>query len=369
MNQLKTYAMYLPQFYETPENSQWWGKGYTDWVALKKAKSLSKNHYQPRIPLNNNYYDLTNPETIRWQADIARKYGVDGFCIYHYYSNGKLLMEKPKEVLLNNKDINISYFLCWANHDFRKNWFDGDRRILRKQEYGDKEDMVRHYQYLSQFFKDKRYLKINNRPTLMIYDIEGIDNYNDMMNIWGELLQRDGFDGLYVISMICKPNQISPKSNKYKYAESSMLFEPLNTRSNASNGNKGYIFLRRVRTLALRVYNDHAKHQIPEIFDYNWANKNMLNHRKDGKQYYCVFPDWDNTPRYGSRGTYFKNSSPELFYKYAKQFIKKSMDDNNEFIFINAWNEWGESAYLEPDKKFKYAYLDAFKRAKDENNL
>lgn len=369
MEELKCYAMYLPQFYETEENNQWWGKGYTDWTALKNAKPVSKRHYQPRIPLNENYYNLTDPETIKWQAETARKYGIDGFCIYHYYSNGKFLMEKPKEILLKNENIDIAYFLCWANHDFRRNWFNGDRSLLRKQEYGGKDDMIRHYQYLSHFFKDKRYQKINNRPVFMIYDIEGIENYNEMMNIWSEFLKKDGFDGLYVISMICKPNQTSEKLNKFKYVESSMLFEPLNTRSNASNGNKVYVFLRRVRTLLLRVYNDHAKNQIPETFDYNWANKNMLKHRRDGKQFYCVFPGWDNTPRYGSRGTYFKNSSPESFMQYVYLFLKRSLEESNEFLFINAWNEWGESAYLEPDEKFKYAYLEAFKNAKEKIQL
>ena len=172
----KIFALYLPQFYAFKENNEWWGEGYTDWVAVQNSQSLYREHYQPHVPINNDYYNLTNVPTLMKQADTATKYGVNGFCIYHYWSKGKKLMEKPLELLRDHSEINIEYFISWANHDFKKTWFNGDGQLMWPQEYGDDKDIVEHYSYLSDFFKDTRYFKIDNRPVLKIYNIYHIYN-------------------------------------------------------------------------------------------------------------------------------------------------------------------------------------------------
>lgn len=364
MGKLKIYALYLPQFHETKENDKWWGKGYTDWKAIKASKPVFKGHNQPRVPLNNNYYNLSNIDTINWQADLAKKYHIDGFCIYHYYSNGQLMMEKPAELLLTHKKIDISYFFCWGNHDFRKNWFNGDKSLLRKQEYGDDEDIKKHYEYLLPFFKDDRYLKIDNKPVFVIYQVNAISNYAKMMEIWQDLLRKDGFAGIYIVAMKCQPSIKNEELFIYKNVMAIMPFEPLNVRSNASNGSALYVYKRRLRTVMLRLYNKlFTNNSKPEVFDYTWANETMLRCKKNVKQFYCVFPDWDNTPRYQSKGVVFKGASPKLFYEYTKMFIRRSIEEKSEILFVNAWNEWGETAYLEPDECSGYANLEAIDKA------
>lgn len=369
MQNVKLFALYLPQFHPIEENNKWWGNNYTDWEAVKKAMPLYKNHYQPRKPYRDNYYDLRDKKTLIWQANTARQYGISGFCIYHYYSNGKLMMEKPSEILLHNNDINIEFFFSWANHDFRKNWFGGDKSLLQAQSYGGADDYLAHIRYLLPFFKDCRYLKINNKPVFVIYDITTIPEYDLMIRVWEKELKIEGFDGVNIVAMKCRPNVKAFELQTYKSVYAVMPFEPLNVRSNAANGDKIYIFGRRLRTVFLRYLDKFLGITKPEIFGYLWANDQMLKTEKCGKQFYCIFPDWDNTPRYGERSVLFKGSTPELFYKYTKKFICRSQEEKAEILFINAWNEWGESAYLEPDEKNKFKYLEMVKKAVSETNI
>lgn len=354
----KIFALYLPQFYEIKENSEWWGKGYTDWTAVKRSTALFEGHYQPQVPLNHNFYCLTDINAIRTQAEMAKKYGVSGFCIYHYWSCGQLLMEKPTELLLENKDIDIEFFLSWANHDFRRTWFNGDGSYLRKQEYGDESEIKAHYAYLSEFFKDSRYVKLDNKPVLKIFDVYAIPEFEKMMEIWSQLAKEDGFDGIYLIANKSNTGVKSKDMQAKKYVDSVFIFEPLNVRSNGANEELTSIYKRRAKTWFLRKWNQFSKHPKPELFDYSVANERMLKRKPCGKQYYCIFPGWDNTPRYGGKGIVFSGSTPELFKKYAEKFYQRSQAEGNAFLFVNAWNEWGESAHLEPDEKYGYQYLE-----------
>lgn len=359
----KIFALYLPQFYAFKENNEWWGEGYTDWVAVQNSQSLYREHYQPHVPINNDYYNLTNVPTLMKQADTATKYGVNGFCIYHYWSKGKKLMEKPLELLRDHSEINIEYFISWANHDFKKTWFNGDGQLMWPQEYGDDKDIVEHYSYLSDFFKDTRYFKIDNRPVLKIYNIYHISNFNYMMEKWNKLAVEDGFSGIYLIANKSFTGVSSQKLQESKYVNASFIFEPLNVRANGANERKTYILKRRLKTVLLRYFNKFSKSTKPELFDYKRANETMLKRKKCGKQFYCIFPNWDNTPRYGGKGIVFSGATPELFGYYAKKNYQRSIAENNEILLVNAWNEWGESAHLEPDEKYGYQYLEELKKA------
>ena len=160
---MKIISFYLPQFHSIPENDKWWGKGFTEWVNVKKAKPLFNGHNQPHIPLNYNYYNLLDKKTLEWQVNLANKYGVYGFCFYHYWFNGKKLLEKPVEDFLNRKELNIHFCLCWANESWTNTWANGNSKIIMEQKYGTKKDWKMHYEYLSTFFKDKRYISNNNK--------------------------------------------------------------------------------------------------------------------------------------------------------------------------------------------------------------
>ena len=200
---MKILALYLPQFHEIPENNRWWGKGYTEWVAVKNAKKYYTDHYQPVVPLQNNYYDLSDEtgSVWKWQADLARKYKVYGFCIYHYwFSTGNQLLEKPMEVLLAHPEIDIRYCICWANETWKRTWYSNKKEILKLQEYGTEKDWEEHFKYLVRFFKDKRYIKVDNKPMINIYHSSEIKELSAMRKLWDELAIREGFSGVYIVA-------------------------------------------------------------------------------------------------------------------------------------------------------------------------
>ena len=192
---MKIIALYLPQYHDIPENDKWWGKGFTEWVNVKKAKPLYEGHYQPHVPLNNNYYNLLDDDVKIWQADLAKKYGVYGFCYYHYWFNGKMLLEQPMEQMLKNEKIDLPFCICWANEPWTRAWV-GETETLIAQQYGYEKEWKEHFDYLLPFFKDNRYIKEDNKPLFVIYRPEVIGVLKDMLNYWNELAIDNGFSGM-----------------------------------------------------------------------------------------------------------------------------------------------------------------------------
>lgn len=359
----KLLTLYLPQYHEFKENNEWWGKGYTEWTAVKNAKPLFKSHVQPKEPLNKNYYDLSNPdgETLRWQAKLAKENGIYGFCIYNYWFQGHCLMEKPLEILLNHKEIDINYCICWANETWTRTWYGLEKEILIEQTYGTEQDWIKHYNYLNKFFKDERYIKMNNKPVLCIYHTFDIDRLGEMLDVWNRLACKDGFDGIYVISGNTNAYSVETRD---ELVDAYYNFEPGYTLKHKLNKSEtlAYDF----SVFINQTKNKFIKNKILErVLDtektYIQQMRKIENTEK--KVYPGIFPQWDNTPRRGYKGLVYKNSSPQLFEKYLKELIKSVEED--DFIFINAWNEWGEGAYLEPDMKNGNAFLNAVKRASD----
>lgn len=200
---MKVIAFYLPQFHETPENNEWWGQGFTEWNNMKAAKPLFEGHNQPRIPLNNNYYNLLDEKTLEWQTKIAKEHGVYGFCCYHYWFGSKMLLEKPMEIYLKDKNCDLPFCFCWANETWTNAWAaetESDRKTLIKQEYGDKEEWERHFQYLLPFFKDERYIKEGNKPLFVIYRPQYITELSARLAYYNKRAQEEGFDGLVFVA-------------------------------------------------------------------------------------------------------------------------------------------------------------------------
>lgn len=183
---MKIIAFYLPQFHEIPENNEWWGEGFTEWVNVKKAKPLFEGHNQPRVPLDDKYYDLLDDEVKIWQAKIAKENGIYGFCYYHYWFNGRKVLERPMEQMLRNNEVDIPFCVCWANEPWTKAWI-GRNEIILPQFYGEKKEWKEHFDYLLPFFQDKRYIKENGKPLMVIYRAEVITNLNEMLDYWSEL--------------------------------------------------------------------------------------------------------------------------------------------------------------------------------------
>ncbi|MEJ6466310.1 glycoside hydrolase family 99-like domain-containing protein [Fusobacterium ulcerans] len=348
---MKIIAYYLPQFHEIKENNLWWGKGFTEWTNVKNGKKLFKGQNQPLKPLNDNYYNLLNKKTIEWQTKLGNEYGIYGFCYYHYWFKGKKILEKPAENLLKWKEIKQNFCFCWANHSWKKTW-NGLNEILIKQEYGVEEDWEEHFKYLKNFFKDERYIKIENKPILMIYNPKDINKIDEIIAFFDKKCKEINFSGIYIIESLnsLKNQKISSKS------EAVAIREPLLSLEKRS------LFQKIFQKLKSSFKKNYL--YFPSKYEYEFFMKNSLELSQKYSNKKCfpgVFTGWDNTSRHGRRGYVIKGNTPKLFKEYLLEQKKIMKEKNIEYIFLNAWNEWAEGMYLEPDEKFEYGYLEAVK--------
>ncbi len=361
MRKTQVLAYYLPQFHEIDENNAWWGKGFTEWVNVKKGKPLYQGHYQPKVQLNKKYYNLLDIRTLREQTELAQKYGVDGFCYYHYWFSGKLLLEKPAQLLLENKDINISFCFSWANETWSRRWNGADKDILIQQSYGGESEWDAHLDYLIPYFKDERYIKIDNKPVLLLYRAFEIPECDRMIEVWNHKLKQEGFSGIYIIETL---NTVQTKWI-LKQSEACVEFEPMYTLYK----NRKYRIIHRTYRYFVGKFRLYNIFEFTRRFvDYDRIWRKILARKQTGgkKVFLGAFPNWDNTARRGNSAVVFRGSSPEKFKCYFTEQYRKSVALENEFIFINAWNEWGEGAYLEPDEKYLFQYLEAVRYAREQ---
>lgn len=366
---MKTIAFYLPQFHRTPENDKWWGEGFTEWTNVKKAQPLFQGHYQPRVPKDGNYYDLSDCENIRWQAKIAKENGVYGFCMYHYWFNGKLLLEKPIHLLREHEDININYCLCWANENWTNGWVSDKANILIEHDFSNREDWKKHIDYFIEFFKDKRYIKVDNKPLLIIYYPNIIEPLEEMLEFWKSEVKKAGFKGITLVFQ--HPYFYYDKKSNKSLFEYGIEFEPTFSRQIVYGDNTKKQNLKvKISTFLqkkLHIY-IHLKKKLV-VYDYDKIWNQIISHTPDDNMYPGAFVDWDNTPRKGKRGSLMKGASPEKFKYYFRQQVKRAREIyKKDMLFIFAWNEWAEGGYLEPDEKYGYKYLEAIKDVLEEEN-
>lgn len=370
MSNEKVVAFYLPQYHPIPENDKAYGKNFTEWVNVKKALPLFENHNQPRIPLENNYYSLLDENTMIEQSKLAKSYGIYGFCYYHYwFKNGKKLLEKPLEMMLNTKEIDIPFMLCWANENWTKRWDGGNNEIIVEQDYGDYDDLINHIDYLCRFFRDKRYIKIDDKPVLVIYKPEIIPNLKKIVDIIKKRVIENGLPGIVLISQY--PDYYFSNRNN-DYFDYHIQFQPKFIQDYEIEEKN--LIRRKIKHFML----SHNMNQIYQVLlkKYQSKKKKALIHRDycedwkkiidfqvtDEKLMAGAFVDWDNTPR-NKNGLVYDNANPQLFERFFSSLVKKVNEEySTEFIFINAWNEWAEGAYLEADEKNQYGYLEAIKR-------
>lgn len=375
MTNIKIITHYFPQFHSIIENDEWWGAGFTDWDNVKNAKQNYSEHYQPRVPLNKNYYDLTELNTLTWQIDLAKEYGIDGFAFYHYWFDGKLLLERPLELFLKNKQLNLPFCLSWANETWSKRWIGRDNVILQEQKHiPSKEIWKEHFDYLKRFMNDDRYIKVDNRPILLIYQPEIINDFKEMKAYWKQLSDENAMEEIFFVAT--KSHEF--KNEKFIEENYDMILKFQPRESHNSKGFKSksifnHNFFQRLRFLPEKYLNilTSIRYKVSkyEKISYEKIWENILNNAsKDSKKIIQGgFVDWDNTPRYGQKSKIFEESTPEKFGNYLRKLIEIEQEKNSEFIFINAWNEWSESAYLEPDEKYEYRYLEELRNAKKNN--
>ena len=351
---MKFLALYLPQFHAIPENDKWWGKGFTEWTNVRKAKPLFRGHHQPRVPAGDNYYDLASIAPMIEHAKLARKHGIHGFCYYHYWFNGKRLLEQPLEKMLATPEVDIPFCLSWANEPWTRAWDGAQRDVLIAQEYGAEPDWRRHFECLVRFFRDPRYIRVGNRPMLLIYRTSKIHNADAMLSVWNSMAREAGFDGIYLVETMNSFQKIP------KVAESSAVveFEPMYSLT--------HHFSRRSRLFArlwgiLRYGGINTKN-----YRRVWqevARRKYVDY--GGREVFpCAFVDWDNSARMGKAGLVLRNANPATFERYLGEMLAGSkLNPDTGFVFVNAWNEWAEGAYLEPDTQHGTAYLDVIARA------
>lgn len=353
---MKVLAMYLPQFHRVKENDEWWGEGYTDWISVKRAIPYFEGHNQPRLPQDDNYYDLLSKDTMIWQADLMHQYGIDGMCIYHYwFKDGRKILEKPAENLLQWENISMPYCFCWANETWARSWanipganawYDKDgmkikdgKAVLLEQEYGNYSDWKKHFDYLLPFFKDKRYLRVDDKPIFVFYKAEDISCLSPMLEYWNELARNQGLKGLYTIGANMD-NGIVYGLDIELYHQPRHILDFFQQQKNGA-----------VRTI------DYDK-----IWEYILSEQAPI----DRNVIFGGFVDYDDTPRRGENGLSVLGANPVKFQEYLTKLIVKNRESGNNLVFINAWNEWGEGMYLEPDQQNHEAFLKAIKEAKED---
>jgi len=352
---IRSIAFVLPQFHPIPENDEWWGKGFTEWTNVTKAKPLFKDHYQPQLPTDLGFYDLRLPEAREAQANLAKEHGIYGFCYYHYWFNGKRLLNQPIDEMLRLKTPDMPFMLCWANENWTRRWDGKDEEVLIKQNYS-LEDDQNHMRWLcNNVFNDVRYIKINNCPVFAIYRHDLLPEIKKTVSLWRKIATEEfGFNGLYLCVMESFNRIIDPKTIQF---DAVIEFSPHNLLKDGIPQSKTEKKLINLKLKKNRTYS---------LRDYNKAVKNAIERKEpDFKLFRSVTPAWDNTPRRNEMATMSIGSSPENYYYWLKNIIKNfnPYSEEENFVFINAMNEWAEGNHLEPCIKYGKAYLEATKKA------
>lgn len=364
---MRPIAIHLPQFHPISENNEWWGKGFTEWTNVAKAKPLFVEHYQPHLPADLGFYDLRLEEARLAQETMAKEYGIYGFCYYHYWFNGKRMLYEPVDRKLKNKKEDLPFMLCWANENWTRRWDGGDETILLEQNYT-YEDAVDHALHLMKYFNDERYIKIDNKPVFIIYKSRVIPDNINYISKFRETLKKNGVD-IYLIRFETQGHSGIEFLRGYDAAAE---FQPFNNwlysfrLESFKSKFKGYFKKRKLYKLKKsgKLYQlvDEIRHLNYEHYvDYLVSN---YKYPEEYTFYPCVTPMWDNTARRGKDGFLFYNSTPEHFFKWLNfhknKYQPKSKDEN--FIFLNAWNEWAEGNHLEPCLRWGNKYLKKVKQ-------
>ena len=371
---IKFLAYYLPQFHPIPENDKWWGEGFTEWTNVKKAKPLFKNHYQPIVPGELGYYDLLKqPEIQEKQSELALVNGVDGFIYYQYwFGEGKMLLEKPAEKMLENKSIDIPFCFCWANETWKGIWHGLDNpEVLIEQTYNGEKGYEAYFNYLLPFFKDSRYIVIDNKPMFHIYKIKDIPDFEIFYKIFYKLAIKEGFSGMYFISSALSSEDFE---YYYNYVDGQIgldIFRKMRYKKPSIFPSKS-VFGKAEAKLKSILWPSRgiADRKKPLIFDYSKGVANFNVKFPNKKYISCVFPNWDNSARSVKKSLIFKNASPIAWKAHLEATVNELQNnpENPQFVVIKSWNEWAEGNYLEPDEKFGLQWLKVIKEVKEKLN-
>jgi hypothetical protein len=340
LSNARLIAFYLPQFHPIPENDGWWGKGFTEWTNVARARPLFRGHYQPHLPADLGFYDLRLPETRQAQADLAREYGIHGFCYYHYWFNGARLLERPFAEVLASGKPDFPFCLCWANENWTRRWDGHDEEVLVAQEYGEEDDK-KHIHWLVDAFQDERYIRVGGKPLFLVYRASDLPNPRRTASVWREQARKRGIGEI----LLCRVESFAGEREDPERIgfDASVEFQPD------------------------WCHFGPARHRAAnEVYEYASVVERML--RKEAPSYTrfpCVMPSWDNAARRRNGATILHGSTPQLYRQWLTSVLSSPAQSTGTdgLVFLNAWNEWAEGNHLEPCQRWGRAYLEATRAA------
>lgn len=358
---MEIIAFYLPQYHPTPSNDEWWGKGFTEWTNVAKAKPLYPGHYQPKIPADLGFYDLRLPQTRASQADLARMAGITGFCYYHYwFGDGHVELELPFNEVVESKEPNFPFMLCWANESWYKKFWSSDGSVaskstLAEQKYLGEADDIMHFNYLRNAFTDERYIRIDGRLAFMIYKPLEFPAINEFIKRWNKLAAEAGLGAFYFIAYSLHGEE--------EYGSIKSLGFDAVCSSHHGYGKQSKF------SAVLKKLGSSLFH-IPRLFSYQKMIPQLVSdfERRNNDVYPVMIPNWDHSPRSKDYAYVYHGATPELFRKHAKDVLNtiKNKENKHQICFLKSWNEWGEGNYMEPDLRFGHGWLNALKMAIEE---
>lgn len=367
---VKAIAFHLPQFHPTPENDEWWGKGFTEWTNVAKARPLFPGHYQPHLPSDLGFYDLRLPEARAAQAELAAEYSIYGFCYYHYWFNGRRILERPVNEIVASGEPDFPFCLCWANENWTRRWDGTEHLLLLEQKYSEADDLA-HIRALIPVFADRRYIRVQDRPLFAVYLASKLPDPLRTTDLWRREAERAGLNGLFLARVESCLQNGDPQGLGFDCA---LQFQP------HSSMNWDHRIFRRKWWHRQALGTGEAAFSRNVILPYeSMVNEALAEPTPAYNRIPCVTPGWDNSARKQSDAAILLDSTPERYERWLTEIVerqKKLLSRNGEtavqpesLVFINAWNEWAEGNHLEPDQRWGRAYLESTRRALGVSNV
>ncbi len=374
----RVIAYYLPQFHPIPENDKYWGKGFTEWTNVAKAKPLFKGHYQPRIPADLGFYDLRLPEVREQQAQMAREAGIEGFCYWHYwFGNGKRLLQRPFNEVLQSGKPDFPFCLAWANHSWKTStWENGGKdRMIVEQRYLGEEDYTMHFQEVLPSFRDKRYITIEGKPLFTIFDPYNFRDVSNFIKTWQRLAKENGLKDIYFIAMCNSTStlqrnadgalrRVTPNLQSSEKVYNDLLNLGFDGINSFGKSRAEMLCMGKYARIAKKLLHQYLPFLPTHCINYEKIMQHFFAPEDSWQNVYpSIFPQWDRTPRAGNSEGVYVNATPTTFKKHIQDALNviKNKDMEHRILFLRAWNEWGEGNYVEPDLKYGHGFLDAIK--------
>jgi hypothetical protein len=342
----RVIAFYLPQFHPIPENEEWWGPGFTEWTNAARARPLYRGHAQPHLPADLGFYDLRLPESRQAQSELARKYGVEAFCYWHYWFAGRRILERPYAEMLASGVPDFPFCLGWANQTWSGVWYGDPSRVLIEQTYPGPEDERRHFEYLYTAFQDRRYLRVDGKPLFYVFRPELLPDAAAFINHWRRLAAEAGLPGLYLVAEVSDLLGKGPTFPGFLRAGfDAGVYQRLPARID-----RWSVIRMRLRRKLLHQPERYPYAALPALPPPDLTGERLLP---------CVYPNWDNTPRSGRAGLVIGGSSPEAFRPHVRAAVNSlgARPREHRLLFVKSWNEWAEGNYLEPDLEHGHGFL------------